>query len=240
METFKNYILDNYLAIIGIVISTFFATYYYFKSKKVKCPTYTLTSFPLLNSEIKKIDNLEVKYFGETVQNLTATKFAFWNAGNDTINKSDIPENSPLRIKAKEGITIYSVEVIFCSDLSNNIFPIIKKGTYIFDYDYLDRNQGCIVKILHSGNSSIDIVVSGKIKGVGDFKKAKNLITRTPIYPILILSFLILISLFGMINSSHLFLKILFLNFIILLLVSLVANLWGTRFPKDLAKKFNE
>lgn len=243
MEEFTTKLSGNIYGLIGIltgIIGIGLAIYFYFKTKKVKRPTYTMTSFPLLNSEIRKIDNLEVKYFGEPVQNLTATKFAFWNAGNDTINKSDIPESAPLRFKAEEGITIYSVEVVFCSDLSNNIIPKVRKGTYSFDFDYLDRDQGCIVKILHSGVSSSNIVVSGKVKGVGDFKNANLIMTRTPILLTLFLIlgfFIMLLTVFSDYDfSTRLF------SFVVL--IGIGANLYmkikGIRIPKDLAKKFNE
>lgn len=263
MEAFKTYLSENIYNLISVltgILGVGLAIYFYFKSKKVKRPTYTITSFPLLNSEIKKVDNLEVKYLGKTVNNLTATKFAFWNAGRDTINRIDFPENSPLKIESRKDILIYSVEIIYSSDESNKIeysFPESKvnlieefmtsnQKEITLTFDYLDYNQGAIFKILHSGNSSEDLIISGIVKGVGKIRLASfNIFSSVYTYiatlglyvsSVFLLSSLININKLS-VNSN------ITLSFFIVFLLFFIYYYWKYRLnqiPKTLAKKFNE
>lgn len=73
------------LAIIGLVLAVIF----YLKSKKIKSPYYAIRSINLIEDLISKIESLEMLFRGKPIKNLTVTKLAFWNAGNDTINYQD-------------------------------------------------------------------------------------------------------------------------------------------------------
>jgi hypothetical protein len=162
----------NFLSITIGVIGLILAIVFFIKSKKTKRPFYSKISINLLKRELKRIGNIEVKYLNQNVDDFTITKLAIWNGGHDTINISDVPENSSLRIEPQEEIIIYGAELLYQTDESNN-FNIIhdkENNTVLIDFDYMDYNQGSIIKILHSGDSSANLNLAGKIKGVGNVK----------------------------------------------------------------------
>jgi hypothetical protein len=50
----------------------------------------------LIKDFSKKLVNLEVLYSGSKVENLTVSKVALWNDGNETIRQEDIALSDPL------------------------------------------------------------------------------------------------------------------------------------------------
>jgi len=180
----------NIFGVIVTTISCILAVIFYLKSKKAKKPYYEMTSFNLVNSELKQIEGIEIKFNNSTIKNLTATKFVFWNEGKDTIDKNDLPELAPLTIRAKDTNTqLYTVEVVSMSEPSNqirvnqvkfscinpedeNIRQLNEPDEFRVEFDYLDQYQKGELKILHSGTSNDDLIITGKIKGAGDFKNA--------------------------------------------------------------------
>lgn len=197
MLFFEKIIDCGAINIFGVVITTLsfvFAVIFYLKSRKTKKPCYEMSSINLLNSQLKDDEDIEIIYKRNKVKNLTATIFTFWNAGKETIDKSDVPESAPLTITGNNDIIIYSAEVVSMTDTSNQVKidknyeindsnpdqPEITSISYIVTFDYLDQGQKGEIKILHSGSSDKDITITGKIKGAGDFIDAntKNSFSR--------------------------------------------------------------
>src|SRR5258708_38715582 len=101
-------ILFLVLALAGIVMSLVF----YYKSKKEKLPTYSKRTFSVIQHQVIKSNNLDVKYNGSVVKNLSMSKFAFWNAGRETILGVDISKQDPLIIKSNDNVIIYGFEIL--------------------------------------------------------------------------------------------------------------------------------
>jgi len=171
----KDLINNSICNLLGIgigIIGVLLAIVFFIKSQRIKKPFYSKVSINLLRSELKRIENIEVKYLNQRVDDFTVTKLVIWNGGHDTINKSDVPENSSLRIEPQEEIKIYGAELLYQTDKSND-FKIIhdkENNLVLIDFDYMDYNQGSIMKIFHSGDSSANLNLIGKIKGVGNIK----------------------------------------------------------------------
>lgn len=154
------------LAIFAVVMAIFF----YVRSRRSKVPLYTKRSFNIIQDFSTKLSYLTVQYKNETVDNLTITKLAFWNDGRQTINMIDIAEADPLRISAIHNSKILSAEVIYSRNPANRfrISDIEQYTSTKLLFDYLDRNEGGVIQIIHTGKSSKDIEVKGTVKGAGE------------------------------------------------------------------------
>ena len=143
--------LNFTIAIIGLFLAIFF----YIKSKKVKLPYYAISSQNIVRDLVSRIDSLEMLYAGERIENLTATKIAFWNAGNDTIKREDIPDKAPLTINVKKGYKILNAIILHFIEKSNEFSIHISddKSHITIDFEYLDKNEGVIIQLLHTGRS---------------------------------------------------------------------------------------
>ena len=156
-------ILGTLLGVVGLITGYIF----YRKSLKVKSPLFLIKSNNLIQDNITSISGLGVTYKGIKVQNLTVTRILFWNDGSDTIDNNDLVIANPLRIVGKEDCTILSVNVLESNNPSSKFSARLnkKENCVTIDFDYLDRNQGAVVQVFHSGKNSTGISIVGDIKG---------------------------------------------------------------------------
>jgi len=112
-------------------------------------------------------------YAGQGIENLTATKILFWNAGRETIDSEDVAEK--ISVHAKNGYKILNASVVEEKETANKFWvPSYDQSQAQLDFEYIDKDQGAVVQILHTGKSSEDLEIRGTIKGAGK-------LTRVPI-----------------------------------------------------------
>lgn len=178
-------ILSLLFAVIGIALAIIF----YIKSRKFKLPCYALRNFNLVTDLSSKIEPLEMFYSGEKIPNLSVTKFAFWNAGNETINSNDIASSCPINISTKLKYKFLDGKIIFVKNLSNNIsiIPSNDQSKFNILFEYMDEGDGAVFQFIHTGNCVKDIEVSGKIKGCEKIirKSTPNLPSFYPLVPLI-------------------------------------------------------
>jgi len=147
------------------LISLFAAYYFYRKSLRLKEPRWAITSNNLIRGYSSKLNELDILYKDHKVENLTISKILFWNRGRDTINRQDIATAEPLVIKSTEEVEILDAKILSNNNESSQISAELENSqqSYLI-FDYLDYDQGAIIQIVHTGTSSKDIFVSGKIK----------------------------------------------------------------------------
>lgn len=178
MDEFLKWLNDNQwlniifltLAILSIIVSI----YLYIKSKKRKIPVYDKRSINVISDKIKKIGDIEIQYKGGKVDNLTVSKIAIWNNGNDTVNDTDQAPTDKLRIEIDEDFSILESEVIFCTSDTNNIRIVQSSNKIEILFDYLDPNDGGIIKVIHTGTNSSDINLLGTFKGSDKLKRINS------------------------------------------------------------------
>ncbi|MCZ7363103.1 MAG: hypothetical protein O8C58_07200, partial [Candidatus Methanoperedens sp.] len=112
---------------------------------------------------------MEMLYAGERIENLTATKIAFWNAGNVTISSNDFASKKPFTIKVKEckilrtepytvsvktGYKILDVKKLYYNPINQVEIKCSKDKSQIkINFEYLAKNEGAIIQLLHTGKS---------------------------------------------------------------------------------------
>lgn len=158
-------VLGFLLTLIGVILSIIF----YIKSRRTKEPCHAIRSANLIQDFTSRFEKLEIKYAGEPISNFTTTKVAFWNNGKDTINDSDIVSADPLMIRVKDGYKIFDSNVLYTKQDANQfkILPSEDGSHVLIQFDYLDRGEGGVIRLLHTGKSSCDIEFCGTIKGAG-------------------------------------------------------------------------
>lgn len=158
------------LAILSIIISI----YLFRKSRKNKKPIFDKRSINVISDKIQKIGDIKVKYKGDKIENLTVTKVAFWNNGNETINESDQAPTDKLRIELNESYRVLDAEVIFQSAPTNNIQIENLANKILVTFDYIDGDEGGIIKFIHTGKKSSDVEFLGTFKGSNKLKQVNS------------------------------------------------------------------
>lgn len=154
-------ILSLSIGIIGL----FLAILFYLKGKKNKKPIFSIRSYNLVNELSGEIPQLEVLYSGNKISNLTISKIAFWNDGNETITNQDIAPADPIKILTDDKIEIFEAEILEKIDANNFELIDLDNKSKIISFDFLAHNEGAIFKVIHSGKSSKDISIVGTIIG---------------------------------------------------------------------------
>jgi hypothetical protein len=157
------------IAIVGIILTTIFGL----KSLKKKHPMIEMKSDNLIKDFTGKFDGLKIELEGKACENLTATKIVFWNNGRETISDTDIPELAEMSIVPKKDIKIFASKVIKVANKANNFSIINLTDKILIKFEYLDKNEGGVIQILHSGESGEDLIVNGTIKGFGKLENNK-------------------------------------------------------------------
>lgn len=150
------------LGVLGIILGF----YFYFLSRK-------FSRLSLQKQEVSIIgmhrsapaDGLEIRYKGKAVPRVTKVTAFFWNSGTDTIEGSQIATTDPLRINISEDSHLLNIEIIKQSRIVNNVHLEAKNDHNGIYFDFLDKNDGFVLEILHSGGKG-DLIFSGTIKGI--------------------------------------------------------------------------
>lgn len=140
-------------------------------------PKYTILSKTIRKKDFTNNTFVKIQSNGKDVPTLTISKIAFWNNGA-SLRPSDIAPNAPICIKTKKNdIEILEFQKVF-SENKNNIrnIQISKDSKSItFDFDFFAKNEGMVLNVFHTGNSSKDIEVDGSlINGEHVTKSKKN------------------------------------------------------------------
>ena len=69
----------------GILFSFILNYAFYRLSIRTKQPSWAINSNNLISGFSAKLPDLDIKYLGKGIENLTISKVMFWNAGNQTI-----------------------------------------------------------------------------------------------------------------------------------------------------------
>jgi hypothetical protein len=173
-QTMKDLAINPFVTISGWVIgviSFVLAIVFYLKSSKERRPCYAVTSNNIIKQAQQLIPGLSVRYsgHGEELSNFTISKLAFWNAGRETIRKADLVKADPITVQAKEGCVLLGIEVLYASpsnDFGSQLHRDKKSAELTFDY--IDRHEGIVLLIAHTGLSNDALTLTGKIKGGTD------------------------------------------------------------------------
>lgn len=163
MLSIAGFVIGILSTIVGIGVSY----YFYKQSLREKEPCWNVRSNNLIKDYTSQINQVKVLYNDQLVDNLTVSRIIFWNRGSLTIDSQDIQTKNRLRIITVNGALLLDVSVSSQNNLSNQVsvdFSEIDNCAYI-NFDYLDKDNGVNIQVIHTGISNDDILLSGDIKG---------------------------------------------------------------------------
>ena len=153
------------LGILGIIVGYIL----YRRGRREKKPLWSIKNNNLISGFSKQLPSLDVKYAGQNVENLSVGKVVFWNGGSETIRREDIANADPIRIIALNNTTLLDTKLL--EHNSNPSLFLISKNSdstaAFIEFDFVDRNQGLVVQVVHTGTSGNDLILTGTIKGAG-------------------------------------------------------------------------
>ncbi len=179
IQLFDDIFMNNpwivFISLIIGILGTFFSAYS-LKGMQRKRIEVRSNSYNIINNSVSRFTKLKILYDEKTVDSLTITKITFWSNSFATIRGDDLIVKEPFTISFSDA-SILDVSILKESSPSNFIeVTCIDKSTIKITFDYLDKNEGCIIQVIHTGEK-IPVNVSKKIKG-GSIETKKSIIRR--------------------------------------------------------------
>jgi hypothetical protein len=178
-------LLGFYVGLLSIIVSIVVGVYFYQRAKREKAPCWAIRTNNLIVGTKSKLPNIEITYNGQQVENISVSRLLFWNDGADTIDHSDMVRSSPLRIVGDNGATLLDATILRANNATNSfsVSSPTSENTCLLDFEYLDKGEGALIQVVHTGISSNDLKVVGAIKGVKSLR-LKKLKPATPLTPV--------------------------------------------------------
>jgi hypothetical protein len=133
--------------------------------------TYQRRSFGLVFGGVNKLPGMEIRYHGHgpSVENLTVSRIAIWNAGRGDVRKGDILGKENLRIVIDPKYVILASEVVQQKNAAN-CFEVRTtqedQKTAKVHFDFVRSGEGVVVQVVHTGVGSKDLKVEGTLADV--------------------------------------------------------------------------
>ena len=155
------------LSFLLTFVSLLLAIYFYLTGRRRKLPKYAIRSLSLVKGLVNRVTGLEMLYNGRHVENLTAGRLVFWNAGRETIKQEDVASSDPIIMQIEGGAKFLDSKVIFAMNPANQfkIMESAEKTEIRIEFEYIDRHEGLIIQFFHTGTSDNKIALRGTIKG---------------------------------------------------------------------------
>lgn len=135
--------------------------------------SYAVSSYEIIKAGLNKQLPFSIFYDNEVVENLSVSKIAIWNSGNQLLQMNDFVENKQLTISWNKDITVLDISLLSETD-SDNKCSLKHVGNNLFiEFDYLSSKDGLIIQIYHDKNIA-NFLVTAKIKGGKEIKKCYN------------------------------------------------------------------
>ena len=150
---------------LATLLSLGWGIYSHLSANKKKRFSVASSTFEVIKHGKNKIQNLKLMFNGESIDNLTISKFAIWNSGNKVINSDDMVTGQELEIYSDENTNILETQIVAEVEPANS-FKIIKSTAHnvSIGFDYVDSHEGIVVQIFHTGDKN-SLHPKCKIKG---------------------------------------------------------------------------
>ena len=170
METLLTFVNDNLLAVGSLfvaVLGVILAYVFYRRSQRNKEPSWDSKTVNLIRGISTKLKGLNLLYNGEEVTNISVTTLIFWNNGDRTIDRNDVPTSDPMRIAAASGVRLLHTSVIGSNNPPSEfaLRSDSSQQSVKFDFEYLDKAQGAVIQVVHDGLDSSALKLVGTVKG---------------------------------------------------------------------------
>lgn len=142
------------ISLIFAGLSILLAIYFGIRSLPRKKILVTFENNEILSIKDEFLSKLNITYDEKPVEKLTVSKMIFWNGSFPTINNTDIINAEPFSIILTDG-ELLDASVLKGADTPNRIHVArTTDSSAQISFDYLDRKEGGIIQIIHTGTHS--------------------------------------------------------------------------------------
>lgn len=191
---FPAFISNPWIGLVGLIIGLLglgFALYSWYDAKAYRQFEYYVDPARAIVVQSGKTSSLTVNFKNETItSDITAVQVAVWNSGKLPIRSTDILERIVVRTSGAQPIleaTIRSASrdvtgiTIDTSELAKGRLPV--------NWKILEKNDGCVIQLIYSGATSVQIVTDGVIEGQTSLMQASKVLEMSSTFKLFVTIF---------------------------------------------------
>ncbi|MBT9449799.1 hypothetical protein ICN84_06880 [Akkermansia glycaniphila] len=166
-------IIGNSIGGLGIVIGILL----YYRNKKEKKPVYQLQTINLLDDNISSINGVAISFQENKISSLSLSVLTFKNKGRQSIRRSDILKENPLRVILSQNCEIldYKLSSISSSDICVQMQLSENRRMLMIAFNYLEKDGEFTINIFHTGSADNDISLKCKILDAPKIRRLKDM-----------------------------------------------------------------
>ncbi len=153
------------------------AIYFFIRSNKKQSPCYYSGSLHWYDSKYLPTSRLTLMIDDKVVSRFTITQLAFWNAGDISIRPTDFINSRNLSIRLPKSVRVFEIQITKCTnpEISASINRELEHSDsshyyYPLDFQYLDKDDGFSLIVIHDGGEADLLDFAGKLPGVKSFR----------------------------------------------------------------------
>lgn len=177
MEFFKQHeTLFNLVAFIIGCIGILITAYQIYFQKKTKQLSYVTNYYQHIIGKTISFKRVKERFgndFATKVKKrkrIYILKIALWNSGGVIIEKNDLAYDGNILIKPDPGVEITSVVVWKTNEPANAIKVKVVNGAFYITFDFLEPDNGCILRLFYTAVNETGIELQSRIKGARNIK----------------------------------------------------------------------
>lgn len=175
MDNIINSLNEPWIGILIGILGLCFALYQHFRHKGPRL-VYQYFGQRLIEGESAILPkDVDVSYKGVPVPRLALTQIIIWNAGHSSIRGKDIVKDDQPTIKFDDETKVLNAEISKTTRSVNKSRLITNsddQGTCKYTFDFLDSDDGVLLRILHTGKVTrpkVDGTIIGLTKGIEEW-----------------------------------------------------------------------
>jgi hypothetical protein len=206
----KDPVANFLIGVGGIIVGIVFAVGFYFLvEKKEAQPRYAVSEPETLAEATADAPGLKLLWEEEEIENVHTIDVVIWNAGRQFLDKNAISATDPIRITYPPGVKILYMKFTRTSrdNLKFTATDLAAAGTSaiqvgIVGDEALERKDGGLLRVLFSGPSTEEFVVTGRIKGSreGFIEVDWDRISLSPVWVAFLVGFVIFAMVMGVVG----------------------------------------
>ena len=159
----------NYAGLVLGVLSILVTIYVAIRYAERKDPRLHYVTTPRISGGHDPTGNIAISFRGAPVDRVTSTMVWVWNAGKRPIHGSDVPAADPLILTLRDGEELPQILDCVLRKASRSAVNFAAtpstRNAIEFQFAFLDRLDGAVFEIQHTGSESTQVAINGTVLG---------------------------------------------------------------------------
>jgi hypothetical protein len=162
-------VIDIFSTLIGVIATALVSVVIVLLTKKERKLGYRIWTQNVIGGLTQKVPALTITFGGKKIDHLSVSRLLLWGVGRETILARDVAPSDAIRLRMIGKGQILAVQQIQENNKVNQFRSTLDEvaGTVTISFDFIDKDNGVVLQLLHTAESSKDFEIRGTVIGGG-------------------------------------------------------------------------